>query len=125
MRQRYDTYPRHHANRLEPGTGYDVVFVPQLDGAIAFRSSDDVFDATCRAVARAEFDVLRGPREVPAAELPRVAPRLLWVNPTAADLLRLRWSAPPSQHVRELAPASPMDGSAARDEGTTVLARAA
>ena len=125
MRQRYDTYPRHHANRLEPGIGYDVVFVPELEGAIAFRSSDDVFDATCRAAARAELDVLRGPREVPAAELPRVAPRLLWVNPTAADLLRLRWSSPPSQHARKLAPVASMDGSAARDEGTRVLAPAA
>ena len=111
-----DTYPRHLANRLEPGIGYDVVFLRELDGAIAVRASDEVLDATCRAVARADFEVQRGPREVSAAELPRVAPHLLWVNPTAADLLRLRWCSPPSRgkRVRERAPST--DGSAAQQD---------
>ena len=95
MPTRTDTYPRHLANRLEPGIRYDVVFVRDLDGAIAVRAGDEVLDATCRAVARADLEVEQGPREVSAAELPRVAPNLLWVNPTAADLLRLRWSSPP------------------------------
>ena len=119
MQRRYDTYPRHLANRLEPGIGYDVVFVPALDGAIAVRSSDEVIDATCRAVARADFDVVRGPREVPAAELPGVAPRLLWVNPTAADLQRLRWSSPPSHDVRHRVRSASTHGSAARQEVTS------
>ena len=116
MHARNDTYPRHLANRLEPGIGYDVVFVHDLDGAIAVRARDEVLDATCRAVARADFEVRRGPRRVSSAELPRVAPRLLWVNPTAADLLRLRWSSPPSRgrRVRERAPST--DGSAAQQE---------
>ena len=119
MQERHDTYPRHLANRLESDAGYDVVFLPDLDGAIAVRSSDEVIDATCRAVARAELDARRGPREVPAAELPGVAPRLLWVNPTAADLLRLRWSSPPSPDVRDLARMTSTDGSAARQEVTS------
>ena len=38
MHARNDTYPRHLANRLEPGIGYDVVFVHDLDGAIAVRA---------------------------------------------------------------------------------------
>lgn len=116
MRKRNDTYPRHHANRLEPGIRYDVVLVADLDGAIAVRSSDHVLDATCKAVARAGFGVLRGPRAVSAAELPGVAPRLLWVNPTAADLLRLRWSSPPSHDVRKLARSTSTRGSAATHE---------
>jgi hypothetical protein len=129
MQVRTDTYPRHLANRLEPGIGYDVVFLRELDGAIAVRASDEVLDATCRAVARADFEVQRGPRKVSAAELPRVAPHLLWVNPTAADLLRLRWCSPPSRgrRVRERAPST--DGSAAQQEapadGTHVRKRAA
>jgi hypothetical protein len=93
-------YPRHLANRLEPGIGYDVVFVPDLDGAIATRSRDEVVASTCRAVARAGFEAQRGPRGVSAAELPGVAPHLLWVNPTAADVYRLWWTVPPGNRKR-------------------------
>lgn len=113
MRQRHDTYPRHLANRLEPGVGYDVLFVPDLDGAIAVRSADGVLDATLRAAGRAGRDVARGPREVSAADLPGVAPRLLWVNPTAADLLRLGWSSPPGLAMCARAHTASTDGSAA------------
>jgi hypothetical protein len=113
MQLRTYTYPRHLADRLEPGIGYDVVFVPDLDGAIAVRSRDEVLASTCRAVARAGFEAQRGPRGVSSAELPLVAPNLLWVNPTAADLSRLRWSLHPGREgrARERAPAT--DGSAA------------
>ena len=116
MQLRTYTYPRHLADRLEPGIGYDVVFVPDLDGAIAVRSRDEVLASTCRAVARAGFEAHRGPRGVSSAELPLVAPNLLWVNPTAADLSRLRWSLPPGQEgrVRERAPAT--DDSVAMQE---------
>ena len=116
MQLRTYTYPRHLADRLEPGIGYDVVFVPHLDGAIAVRSRDEVLASTCRAVARAGFEALRGPRGVSSAELPLVAPHLLWVNPTAADLSRLRWSLPPGRRRRrECAPVT--DGPAAKHEG--------
>ena len=116
MQTRSDIYPRHLANRLERASGYDVVFVRDLDGAIAVRSSDEVLDATCRAVARLGFTARRGPRTVSAAELPRVAPHLLWVNPTAADLLRLRWSSPPSHSKRVRERAQSTEGSAAQQE---------
>ncbi len=129
MHVRHDTYPRHLANRLEPGIRYDVVFVRDLDGAIAVRTGDEVLDATCRAAARADLEIRRGPRRVSAAELPRVAPHLLWVNPTAADLLRLRWSPPPSRGRRVRERALSTVGSAAQQEarvnGMRVLIRAA
>ncbi len=116
MQLRTYTYPRHLADRLEPGIGYDVVFVPHLDGAIAVRSRDEVLTSTCRGVARAGFEAREGPRGVSAAKLPLVAPHLLWVNPTAADLSRLRWSLPPGRRwrVRECAPVT--DGPAAKHE---------
>jgi hypothetical protein len=116
MQLRTYTYPLHLANRLETGVGYDVVFVTDLDGAIAVRSRDEVLTSTCRAVARAGFEARRGPRGVSAAELPLVAPNLLWVNPTAADLSRLRWSLPPGhdRRVRERGPVK--HGSAALHE---------
>ena len=117
MQLRTYTYPRHLADRLEPGIGYDVVFVPDLDGAIAVRSRDEVLASTCRAVARAGFEAEWGPRGVSSAELPLVAPNLLWVNPTAADLSRLRWSLPPSHEGRERERAPATDGSAAMHEG--------
>ena len=112
MQLRTYTYPRHLVHRLEAGIGYDVIFVPDLDGAIAVRSRDEVATSTCRAVARAGYEAMRGPRGVLAAALPLVAPHLLWVDPTAADLSRLRWSVPPSYgRVRERVPAT--NGSAA------------
>jgi hypothetical protein len=107
MQARTDTYPRHLASRLEPGVGYDVVFVPGLDGAIAVRSRDEASASICRAVQRAGYAARRGPRGVTVAQLPQVAPHLLWVNPTAADLSRLRWSSPPGREAsRERVPAS-------------------
>ena len=116
MHERHDTYPRHLANRLEPGTGYDVVFFADPDGAIAVRSSDEVLDSVCRAAARAGFEARRGPRGVSAAELPGVAPHLLWVNPTAGDLMRLRQSSPPSHDVRNRARSTSPAGAAPRQE---------
>jgi hypothetical protein len=122
MQLRTNTYPRHLVDRLEPDVGYDVIFVPELDASIAVRSRDEVLSSTCRAIARAGFEADRGPRGVLAAELPLVAPHLLWVNPTAADLSQLRWSLPPSRgmRVRERAPV--IDGSAA-PHGTCQRAR--
>ena len=112
MQLRTYTYPPHLVDRLEGGIGYDVIFVPDLDGAIAVRSRDEAMTSTCRAVARAGYEAKRGPRGVSSAALPLVAPHLLWVNPTAADLSRLRWSLPPSHgRVRERVPST--HGSAA------------
>jgi hypothetical protein len=116
MHMRTYTYPPHLVDRLEGGIGYDVIFVPDLDGAIAVRSRDEVVTSTCRAVARTGYEATRGPRGVLAAALPLVAPHLLWVNPTAADLSRLRWSLPPSHgRVRERVPVT--NGSAATHGG--------
>jgi hypothetical protein len=84
-------YPRHLANRIDGSQSYDLVFVSDPDGAVAVRSSDRVHRSTLKALVRAGFDARLGPRDVGADQLPRVAPRLLWVNPTAADLHRLRW----------------------------------
>ena len=115
MQARTDTYPRHLANRLEPGIGYDVVFVHDLDGAIAVRSGDEVLDAICRRLLEPASRPAGTPRGV-VRRAPPGCPNLLWVNPTAADLLRLRWSSPPSRgrRVRERAPST--DGSAALHE---------
>jgi hypothetical protein len=129
MQLRTNTYPRHLANRLEPGIGYDVIFVADLDGAIAVRSRDEAIASICRTVARAGLRARRGPRGVSSAELPRVAPHLLWVNPSAADLSRLRWSLPPGHAPRDRERVSVKDGSAAlhvlRSEDTSHLTPAA
>ena len=93
-------YPRHLANRIDGTQGYDIVFVSDPDGAVAVRSSDRVHRSTLNAVVKAGFDAQLGPRDVAAEHLPRVAPRLLWVNPTAADLLRLGWITVPGPTPR-------------------------
>jgi hypothetical protein len=84
-------YPRHLAHRIDGTQSYDLVFVSGPDGAVAVRSSDRVHRSTLKAMVKAGFDARLGPRDIAAEQLPRMAPRLLWVNPTAADLLRLRW----------------------------------
>jgi hypothetical protein len=100
-------YPRHLANRIDGTQSYDLVFVSDPDGAVAVRSSDHVHRSMLKAMTKAGFDARLGPCDVGAEQLPRVAPRLLWVNPTAADLLRLRWITVqgPAPRVQAKAPA--------------------
>ena len=93
-------YPRHLANRIDGTQSYDLVFISDPDGAVVVRSSDRVHRSTLKAVVKAGFEAQLGPRDIAAEHLPRVAPRLLWVNPTAADLLRLRWITVPGPAPR-------------------------
>jgi hypothetical protein len=108
-------YPRHLANRIDGTQSYDLVFVSDPDGAVAVRSSDRVHRSTLNAMAKAGFDARLGPRGIAADQLPRVAPRLLWVNPTAADLLRLRW-------ITVQGPAPRVQAKAHRSTGSTDIA---
>src|SRR4029453_3204040 len=100
-------YPRHLANRIDGTQSYDLVFVSDPDGAVAVRSSDHVHRSMLKAMTKAGFDARLGPCDGGAEQLPRGAPRLLWVNPTAADLLRLRWITVqgPAPRVQAKAPA--------------------
>jgi hypothetical protein len=85
-------YPRPIAGRLRGDTLYDLVVIGELGGAVAVRSDDDVTESVVRAARRTGYAAWAGSRSVPVDRLPRVAPHLLWVNPTSADLLRLRWT---------------------------------
>jgi hypothetical protein len=86
-------YPRAIAARLRGDTLYDLVVIGDLGGAVAVRSEDGVTESVVTAARRAGYAAWPGSRSVPVDRLPRVAPHLLWVNPTSADLLRLRWTA--------------------------------
>src|SRR3954447_13438632 len=108
------TYPRPLSGWLSTGTAYDLVNIEDLGGAVAVRADDGVSESVVRAARRAGYAATTGARRVPAAQLPRVAPRLLWVNPTAADLLRLRWiSWPEDSRGLQRSSATP-NGSATR-----------
>ena len=108
-------YPRHLANRIDGNQSYDLVFVSDPEGAVAVRSSDRVHRSTLKALVKAGFDARLGPRNIGAEQLPRVAPRLLWVNPTAADLLRLRW-------IKVQGPAPRVQAKAHRSTSSTDIA---
>ena len=83
-------YPAAIANRIDPRSRYDVLFVAEAHGAVALESETGLFPAVTSAIARAGLTCVGSLRDVPADMLSRRVDRIVSVNPTGGDIGRLR-----------------------------------
>ena len=84
------TYPAAIANRIDPRSRYDVLFVAEAHGAVAVESQTGLLPAVNSAIDRAGLTCVGGLRDVPAEMLSRRVDRIVSVNPTGGDIGRLR-----------------------------------
>lgn len=84
------TYPAAIANRIDPRSRYDVLFVAEAHGAVAVESQTGLLPAVNSAIDRAGLTCVGSLRDVPAEMLSRRVDRIVSVNPTGGDIGRLR-----------------------------------
>lgn len=83
-------YPAAIANRIDPRSRYDVLFVAEAHGAVALEAETGLLPAVTSAIDRAGLTCVGNLRDVPAEMLSRRVDRIVSVNPTGGDIGRLR-----------------------------------
>ena len=83
-------YPAAIANRIDPRSRYDVLFVAEAHGAAVLESGSGLLPAVVSAIERAGLTCVGSLRDVPAEMLSRRVDRVVSVNPTGGDIGRLR-----------------------------------